>query len=139
MISGMNAKTDASLTPDPALAQVCDELVKREPIFHRPELGTSQADYEKMTVADFWEVGASGRAYSRAPVLAELERRRLNPSVDTWETLDCRCRRLASDVYLLTNTLVQDGIRTTRRSTIWQHTEEGWKIVVHQGTIVQEP
>src|SRR5579883_2763275 len=41
------------------------ELRNREPIFHRPELGTARVDFERMTVEDFWEVGASGRCYSR--------------------------------------------------------------------------
>jgi hypothetical protein len=46
-------------------------------------------------------------------------------------------RRLAEDVYLLTYTLFQPE-RRTRRATIWQSTESGWKIVFHQGTIVQD-
>ncbi|MHC5761500.1 hypothetical protein [Nostoc sp.] len=38
-----------------------NELIQREPIFHRPELGTTRADFEQMTESTFWEVGASGR------------------------------------------------------------------------------
>jgi len=91
-----------------------------------------------MTVADFWEVGASGRPYGRSWVLDELERRHSTPHVDVWETAGFHCRRLAEDVFLLTYTLLQDHVRRTRRSTIWQRTPEGWKIVFHQGTIVQE-
>jgi hypothetical protein len=52
--------------------------------------------------------------------------------------MDFRCRELAPDVYLLTYTLLQDHTRRTRRSTIWQRTDAGWKILYHQGTIVQE-
>ena len=64
------------------IAEVLAELVKREPICHRPELGTTRADYERMMDESFREVGASGRA------------------------------------------------------TIWRRTNEGWKIVYHQGTLV---
>jgi hypothetical protein len=39
---------------------------------------------------------------------------------------------------LLTYTLLQNKQRLTRRATIWQRTAEGWKIVYHQGTIVQD-
>ena len=124
------------------LAGVLSELSRREPIFHRPEFGISRADFEKMTADDFWEVGASGRRYSRAVVLEELERRFSAPENDAWETLDFHCRELASGVYLLTYTLVQDAghddARRSRRSSIWQRTAEGWKIVYHQGTLVQE-
>ena len=42
-----------------------NELIQREPIFHRPELGTTHADFEQMTEGTFWEVGASGRRLRR--------------------------------------------------------------------------
>ena len=123
----------------PELAETLVELSRREPIFHRPEFGTSRADFEKMMVDDFWEVGASGARYSRKFALDELERRYTAPNYeDVWETSDFHCRQLAPDVYLLTYTLLQHGTRRTRRSTIWQRTAEGWKIVYHQGTIVQD-
>lgn len=133
----MNSDTTPVRATDPALLAVLEELVSREPIFHRPELGTTRADYENMTAADFWEVGASGRRYSREEILEELERRRKAP-VDVLEATGFHCRELARDVYLLTYTLLQDNQRKTRRSTIWQRMQEGWKIVFHQGTIVQE-
>ncbi len=41
-------------------ALVARELRDREPIFHRPAHGSSRADFEAMTVIDYWEVGASG-------------------------------------------------------------------------------
>jgi len=124
-------------TPQTDQDEVAAQLVAREPIFHRPEFGTTRADFENLTVTDFWEVGASGRRYSREYVLAELERRHRQPFHDVWDASDFHCRRLAPDVYLLTYTLLQDRVRKTRRSTIWQHAETGWKIVFHQGTIVE--
>ena len=86
----------------------------------------------------FWEIGASGRCYSREFILEELERRRHYPIEDVWEARDFLFRELASDVFLLTYTLIQNKIRMTRRSTLWQRTEVGWKILFHQGTIVQD-
>jgi hypothetical protein len=133
----MRHDMEPALVTDPKLMGVLEQLQSREPIFHRPELGTTRADFEKMMAADFWEVGASGRRYSRDYVLSELQRRYAGPYVDKWETRDFHCRRLAEDVYLLTYTLLQ-GERKTRRATIWQNTLSGWKIVFHQGTIVQD-
>jgi len=129
---------EPTLTTAPELQDALVELSGREPIFHRPEFGTSRADFEKMTAEDFWETGASGRRYSRKAVLNELEKRFSAPQTDVWETRDFHCQRLAQDIYLLTYTLLQDNVRLTRRSTIWQSTSDGWKIVYHQGTIVQE-
>jgi hypothetical protein len=120
------------------LSRVLEELKAREPIFHRAEWGTARADFERMTAEDFWEVGASGRRYDRAVVLDELERRYVTFHEDVWEASEFRCQRLASDLYLLTYTLLQDKVRLTRRTTIWQRSAEGWKIVFHQGTMVQD-
>jgi hypothetical protein len=122
----------------PELAGVVAELVAREPIFHRPEFGKTRADFERMTVEDFWETGASGRRYSRASVLDELERRFSAKHEDVWEASEFLCRELAPDVYILTYRLLQDRKRKTRRATIWKRTVDGWKIVYHQGTIVQD-
>lgn len=133
--------TEPTLITDPALKDVLQELTLREPIFHRPEWGTTRADFERMTVPDFWEIGASGRRYSRSYVLDELEQRYQvrgeDPAPDSLTTSGFHCRRLSSNVYLLTYTLLQDE-RKTRRTTIWQQTADGWKIVFHQGTIVQD-
>jgi hypothetical protein len=122
----------------PELQGVLTKLSRLEPIFHHPEFGATRADFEKMTTEDFWEVGASGRRYSRSFVLDELEKRFSVPQADVWETSDFQCRKLSEDTYLLTYTLLQDKQRLTRRSTIWRKTAEGWKIVYHQGTIVRD-
>ncbi|HVU47224.1 MAG TPA: DUF4440 domain-containing protein [Terracidiphilus sp.] len=125
-------------TTDSELAPILAELSAREPIFHRPEFGTTRADFENLMVADYWETGASGRRYERAHILDILEDRYSGPYSDIWETSDFHCRQLAPDVYLLTYTLLQDKVRLTRRATIWQRVGDTWKIVYHQGTIVQD-
>lgn len=121
----------------PKLEDVLIELEAREPIFHRPEFGTTRSDFEAMTESDFWEVGASGRRYSREQVLDTLEERHAKPHDDPWETRDFHCRQLADDTYLVTYTLAQEQ-RVTRRSTVWRRHMDGWKIVYHQGTIVED-
>ena len=133
----MNPAMEPQLSTDPALLAILEELRSREPIFHRPELGTTPADFENMMDAGFWEIGASGRRYSKEYVLAELERRRQHPYEDIWEISGFHCRELAPDLYLLTYTLIQNKIRKTRRSTLWCRTKMGWKIMFHQGTIVE--
>ena len=120
---------------DIALLGILEELQRREPIFHRPEYGTTRADFETMMAEEFWETGASGSRYSREHVLDVLEQRHLQPQEDLWRTSDFQCLKIASDNFLLTYTLAQ-GERVTRRATIWRSTAEGWKIVYHQGTIV---
>jgi len=129
---------EPNLTTSPDLEVILAELSAREPIFHRPEFGATRADFERMTAEDFWETGASGRRYTRAFVLDELEKRSAAPQEDVWETRDFQCRRLGEKTYLLTYTLLQDRTRLTRRATIWQQTPDGWMILYHQGTVVQD-
>ena len=111
------------------------ELAAREPIFHRPELGT---DYGAMVTADFWEIGASGKIYTREAVLSVLRERLKNPGEDVWAASGFQCRKLSEEYFLLHYNLVQDQIRETRRSTLWHRTTApaGWKIAFHQGTVV---
>jgi hypothetical protein len=121
----------------PALIPILDELKALEPIFHTPSFENTRNGVERVTDADFWEVGASGQRYSREHVVAVLKERgiTIEPS---WTTKDFWCREAGTDTYLLTYTLFQ-AARITRRCTLWRRTPEGWKILYHQGTIVQEP
>jgi hypothetical protein len=124
-------KIEAGLLP------ILDELRRREPIFHNPEFGSTTVEFERSTAPDYWEVGASGRRYSRVFILHKLTKS--VPYVDAaaagWQTSEFGLRRLGPETYLLTYTLDQAG-RRTRRSTIWQRAEEGWRILYHQGTVI---
>ena len=128
---------EPTLVTDPRHLGVLNELREREPIFHHAEFGTTRRDVESSVDAAFWEVGASGRRYSREYVLDILESRFENQSEDRWETRDFHCLEIAPDNYLVTYTLLQ-GDRVTRRSTIWRRAQGEWKIVYHQGTVVED-
>jgi hypothetical protein len=127
---------EPQLLTAPELADVLAELSRLEPIFHWPPAEMSRDALKKMTVDDFWEVGASGRRYAREFVFDVLEQRQAKAEPDVWEISDLYCRKLAEDTYLLTYTLLQDKTRLTRRATIWQRAADGWMIVYHQGTVV---
>ncbi len=118
------------------LLPVFEELRRREPIFHTPEFGATLTDFERATAPEYWEVGASGRRYSREFILRVLDQ---TPPIDAasvgWQSYDYGLRRLGLDTCLFTCTLRQ-AERLTRRATIWQTTSEGWRTLYHQGTIV---
>ena len=119
------------------ISYVLSELKMREPIFHHPEkFGRTKKDILNIMCPEFYEVGASGRRYSKSYVIKTLLERYSDPKyIDKWKTKDFNCTMIAPDNYLLTYTLLQ-GKRVTRRSTIWRHSNDGWKILYHQGTVV---
>ena len=114
--------------------EALEALRAREPIFHRPELGTSRADFERMTDEAFWEVGASGRVYDRPFVLDELDRRHSSPHEDQWEVSDFSCHALGGRTFLATY-LLRQGARLSRRATLWRY-DGSWQAIYHQGTLV---
>ncbi|NAZ87434.1 nuclear transport factor 2 family protein [Kineococcus indalonis] len=123
---------------EPDLLAVLRELQAREPLFHRPELGTGAEDLEAQMAPDFFEVGASGRCYDRQHVKDVLLRRWAEAGAegeDAWETSGFHCRALGAETYLLTYTLRQ-GERVTRRVTAWRRAARGWQVLYHQGTPV---
>jgi len=120
---------------DPHLSDVVEALRRREPVFHREAAGVSHENRLQGTASDFWEVGASGRSYSRDYVLETLELRYREPVRDVWYVEDFQVREVAEVTYLVTYTLLQ-GERVTRRSTLWKRSENDWVILYHQGTPV---
>jgi hypothetical protein len=126
---------EPALTTAPELDEVLRELMAREPLFHRPEFGTTRKDFDKLMAPEFWETTASGRRVSREFVFDCLEKRYATTTEVTWEIEDFRCQEIAANNYLVTYTLFQ-GERVTRRAAIWRRTNDGWQIVYHQGTIV---
>jgi len=120
-------------------SSVVRALRDREPIFHRPEHGTSRSDFEAMTVPDYWEVGATGSIYDRRTCLDELERRYADSSYDPLaglEVSDFAVREADDRVWLATYHLRQ-GDRHTRRVSVWRRTDTGWVLVYHQGTVIE--
>jgi hypothetical protein len=123
---------------------ILSRLISLEPIFHRFEhisgRSPARADFNAMMAPEFFEIGASGRLYSRDFILDILEERfRTSASKpDLWQTSEFRSLRLAEDTWLLSYVLRQqiDGApRVSRRTTIWKRAADGWQILFHQGTL----
>lgn len=130
---------EPQLETNPAIKDVLEALKQREPIFHHPDtFGTTRNDIENQMDDAFWEIGASGRRYSREFIIETLLKRYNDPTyVDICEASDFHCLEIAPDNFLLTYTLAQ-GPRITRRATLWRRIKGNWKIVYHQGTVVEK-
>jgi len=129
---------------EPRMEAVLAELRLLEPIFHTRAFGLTAAERERRVAPEYWEIGASGRRYSREFIMKTLAE---TPPVDAadagWRCWDFGLRQLGpGTMYLLTYTLKQaertldQAGRITRRATVWQKRGEGWRILYHQGTVV---
>jgi CubicO group peptidase (beta-lactamase class C family)/ketosteroid isomerase-like protein len=107
---------------------VQNELIAREPIFHRAEQGTTRAVFDQMIGCGFLGCRASGQRYSKQYVLDTLEQRYAEPHEDVWRAEDFYCQEIAPKNYLFTYALYQAQV--TRRATIWRRTPDGWSIVI---------
>lgn len=136
--SSTKAGSEPSLALDAGLAPILATLQTLEPLIYAANDGASTAHFEQLLAPGFWEVGASGRRYSRAFVLEVLAGRQQEPVDEAWTTGDAHLQRLAEHLYLLTYTLIQPT-RRSRRASLWRFDEGHWQLVYHQGTTVQSP
>ena len=120
---------------------------QREPIFHHRHLINTREQIDQEMHADYWEISASGKLYTREFVLDYLEERYKNNPIDVmdlekWEVINFDVKHLADDVYMATYILegqiFEGKPRTTRRTTLWKgNLVQGFKILFHQGTVVR--
>ena len=130
----------ATMQPTLVLAEhlqpILKELQVLEDLFHAACKEATPAQFEALVAPDFWEVGATGRLYSREFALAVLTQRPSTPSDDAWKTSDFHLIELGEHNFLLTYTLQQPN-RITRRVTAWQRKGSHWQAIYHQGTVVE--
>ena len=103
----------------------------------REEREKRHAEFAAMTTPGFWEVGASGRTYTREFVLDTLEARHAKPVTESFDVRDFACRELAPGLFLVTYRLEMNG-RCSRRATIWRWQDDAWRIEYHQGTLIED-
>lgn len=121
---------------EPGLEAEFEAIHLLEPIFHTKSFGRNAEDFDGRMDEVFWEVGASGRRYSREFILLNAGHiASADAESEGWSITEPALRELGPETYLFTYTLDQNG-RVTRRATIWRRGENGWKILYHQGTIV---
>jgi hypothetical protein len=125
-------------------ADILSQLISLEPIFHRFEdlsgRSPTRAEIDSIMAPEFFEIGASGRLYSRDFIIQTLEERfsTSESQPDRFQTSEFHLLRVSADTWLLSYVLRQEianAPRISRRTTLWKKTAEGWKILFHQGTL----
>ena len=111
-----------------------EELKRLEETLLQPEVRRSPEQMAALLADDFVEFGSSGRMYGKAEILATAAQ----PFAGQLSLLEFAAKALAPSVALVTYRSIlrnTDGNeRHALRSSIWTRTEQGWKLVFHQGT-----
>jgi len=120
--------------------RMLQKLRQLEVELHQPEIREDRERLEFLLHESFMECGRSGRIYTRSEILNELAQESMQYSV--WSQ-DFSVTKLSDQLMLLTYRsahLFTDGILSSHafRSSLWQHSKQGWKIRFHQGTPTEE-
>jgi hypothetical protein len=113
------------------------ELRALEPLLHGTAWPTDRASLERRLAPEYWEVGASGRVYTREVVINEVAARNVDPMDASWVVSDFACAELSDDTYMVTY-LLQQGDRPTQRLTLWKRSAGTWQALYHQGTVIAD-
>lgn len=99
----------------------------------QPAVRSDPSRLDALLEAGFREIGASGRLFDRASIMAELKAEE-GGALETLSS-EIATEVVADDLVLLTYLLQEPG-RTTRRSSLWRLSPDGPRIVFHRGTVV---
>jgi hypothetical protein len=100
---------------------------------HDPEVRSSAALMGELLDPEFTEIGASGRLWERASIIAALSQGS-DPLPALISVSDMEGRLLAPEIVHLIYVSDNNG-RRARRSSIWRRSEQGWRLYFHQGTL----
>lgn len=116
------------LSTDHRLAQV---VIDGERQLLLPAVRRDRQALLRLLHADFEEVGASGRCYSRAQIIEQLCN---EPVVESPrdEVHDPRVRRLSDSLLMLRWRTKPENL--SQRTSLWVHSAQGWQLLFHQGT-----
>lgn len=118
------------------MPSLLEELSSLEAELHHPGVVCSRVRLEQLLHPAFYEVGRSGRPYTRDFVIDYLSAQASPPAV---KTDGYRVHQLDANSALLTYrsaNCVADGSHTdvALRSSVWLRTAVGWQLFYHQGT-----
>ena len=122
------------------MSTLLSELQALEVELHHPGVRCSRERLEQLLHSDFYEVGRSGRTYTRVTVIDHLAAQESHPVMESGAFA---LIELAPGVALLTyRSAFTDHERGLSyhalRSSLWVKSSSGWQMRYHQGTPAAE-
>jgi hypothetical protein len=98
-----------------------------------PHVRRSQARVEQLLDPDFREIGASGRFWTRPEMVSALAE--TDTDGEPIEATEVEGAVVGPDLILVTYVSDPRG-RAARRSSLWRRSGGGWRLLHHQGTLL---
>jgi len=125
-----------------------EQLRALEIALHQPEIRANRNQLDALLHDSFVEFGRSGQKYNKESILTQfsLEYSRKTPQEESLNSSvrsqDYTLQEITDGVVLLQYNSArenEDGTLTlyTRRSSLWQRTDQGWQMRFHQGTATE--
>lgn len=119
--------------------ELLHHLRELEVALHQPRIRSAPDRLDYLLHESFFEIGRSGRSYSKTDVMRQLQSEQLTGAI--WSQ-DFSVAEMADGVALL---IYKQGLldengevsRHTLRSSIWLLTQKRWQMRFHQGTATE--
>jgi len=113
-------------------------LKEKEIALQQPDVRKDMHQLGTILHDDFLEIGRSGKIYNKSDMMAELKH---EEPIRFWSE-DYKIKLISDGIALLTyvSSVISDNgnyDNHIRRSSLWIHTDKGWRIIFHQGTPVK--
>lgn len=92
----------------------------------------SRHDMEQLLADDFYEIGTSGKIYTKQIELDALTNEALANELP--EVLNFRIHELSDTLIQAIYDTVEFSGRRSHRSSLWRKTDDAWQLFFHQGT-----
>lgn len=120
--------------------QLLTSLRRLEVELHQPECRSSAECLDALLHDSFFEIGRSGRRWSKSDILSDLPTEILGYSIISQGFIvQVVAEHIALLSYLSAHKSESGELsRYTARTSLWQKTNQGWKMRFHQGTATSE-
>ncbi|MGA2529441.1 MAG: nuclear transport factor 2 family protein [Acidimicrobiales bacterium] len=98
-----------------------------------PQVRRSREMLESLLEPDFFEVGASGKLWTRSEMLGALTAE--EPDDYSIEVSEIEASPVGEGLVLVSYVSSRAG-RRARRSSLWRESGSSWQIIFHQGTLL---
>jgi len=107
---------------------------------HKPYCRSNAERLDELLHESFFEIGRSGRRWDKSAILSELPTEKLSYTIVSERfSVQVVAEQIVLLSYLSANKSESGKLsRYTARTSLWEETNQGWKMRFHQGTATSE-